>query len=378
MSIQILRNTRMWISTATGDSPAYTPTNTHEIEIQSDYSFSQDNNSTDITVDEAGERPTRGSERFNDSLNPADWSFTTYLNPYIETGTVQTPDSMLWNALATDEPYDLATDPGASGNATNFLVKFLNNSAHVLGKFDLIFHVDNVWYKITDCQVGTASISVDISDLGKIAWSGQGKLLLPLTSAPFDPATAARGYTPAMLAAPYIENKLTTLVVTDNNASKSYSVPITGATIDINNNVTFLTPDSLSRVDRPVASYTGTFDVSGSLDAYLRTNSTGLGGTAELLADMLDSSEVQNSFTIAICMGGRYTVPSPGVVLVMKSAHLSIPSVSTADVLTTSIDIKAIPTELDTGDEIYLGMSPVYTTALIDDLIELGDADPAP
>ena len=379
MSIQVVRNTRMWVSTATGASPSYTPANTHEIEIQPDFSFSQDNNSTDITVEEAGAKPTRGTERFNDSLNPADWSFTTYLNPFIDPDNadkVITPDAMIWNALATDLAYDIDTPEGVSGNVTNMLVNFKNNSAHVLGKFDLIFHVDNVWYKITDCQAGSASINVDIADLGMIAWSGQGKLLLPLASAPFDPAVDTRGYTPAMLAAPYIENRLTTMLVTDNDSGTSYNIPITGANIDISNNITFLTPNSLSRVDRPVASYTGNFDVSGSLEAYLRNNATGDGGTAELLADMLDSSKVQNSYTIAICMGGRYNSPSPGVVLVLKTAHLSIPSVTTADLLTTSIDIKGIPTDLGAGDEVYLGMSPIYTTSIIDTLIATGDGNP--
>jgi len=374
-NIQVVRDTRLWVSTATGASPTYSPSNTWEIEIQNDFSFSQDNNTSDITVEEGGAAPARGSKRFNDSLNPADWSFATYLQPYSSTAysAVTTPDAIMWHSLASSAPFDLATAEGVSGNDVNMLVNFVGNSVHVLNKFDLIFNVDNVWYKITDCQAGSAAINVDITDLGMVTWTGQGTTLIPLTSAPFDPATDTTVYTAEALSAPYIENRLTTMVVINNDGSVAYEVPITSANLDINNNITYLTPTTLARLDKPVASYTGNFDVSGTLEAYLRTNATGDGGTAELLEDMLAASSVTNSYTIAICMGGRYNQPSPGVVLVMDLAHLSIPTIDTGDMLTTSIEMKGIPSDFSAGDEVYIGMSPVYTDTIIETLITTGD-----
>lgn len=372
--IQIVRDTRLWVSTQTGDSPVYSAANTFEIEIQNDFSFSQNNNASDITVEEAGAAPTRGSKRYNDSLNPADWSFATYLQPYYSTpdAGIVTPDAVLWHSLATAEAYDLTDASGASSNATNMLVKFVENSVHVLTKFDLIWNVDNVWYKITDCQVGSAGLDVDISNLGMVTWTGQGKELIPLASAPFDPDTETATYTAETLAAPYIENRLTTLLVTDNTSATTYEIPITGASLEINNNITYLTPTTLARLDKPVASYTGTFDVTGSLEAYLRTDAVN-NGTAELLADMLAAGYVESSFSIAICMGGRYATASPGVVVVLKTAHVSIPTVDTGDLLTTTIDVKGIPTSLEAGDEVYIGFSPIYTSTIIDTLISTGD-----
>jgi hypothetical protein len=377
-NIQIVRDTRLWVSTQTGDSPVYAPANTWEIEIQNDFSFSQDNNSSDITVEEAGAVPTRGSKRFNDSLNPADWSFATYLQPHYSTPdlAIITPDRVMWNSLATALAYDLTTPEGASANDVNFLVKFVNNQSHVLAKFDLIFNVDNVWYKITDCQAGSAAVSVDISDLGMVTWTGQGTTLTPLASAPFDPETETTVYTAETLAAPYIENRLTTMIVTDNVSGDSYDIPITAADIEINNNITYVTPNTLARLDSPVSSFTGTFEVSGSLEAFLRTNATGDGGTAELLEDMLADSAVQNSFTVAIVMGGNYATPEPGVVLVLKTAHLNLPTISTGDLLTTTIEFKGIPSSLSAGDEVFIGMSPTYTDTQINLLITTGDGKP--
>jgi hypothetical protein len=375
MSIQITRNTRMWVSTATGTTPVYTPQNTWEVEVQDDFSFSQSNNSSDISVTEAGPKPTRGTDRYNDSLAPADWNFSTYLQPYLSSllGGVATPDFQLWHSLASPNDIDTTVaDDGVEINDTNMLLTFKENSAHVLNKFDLLFHVDNVWYKVTDCQVGTAAISVSIEDLGMVAWSGQGKDLTPLAAAPFDESDTTT-YSAEMLSAPYIENKLTTLVVINNATGVSYDIPVTGGNVDINNNITYLTPNTLSRLDKPVASFTGSFDVSGTLEAYLRTNATGLGGTAELLAEMIATNAVKNSFTIAICMGGKNVKASPGVVIVIKNAHLGIPTIGKDDLLTTSIELKALPTELSAGDEVYLGFSPTFTSTIIDRLIATGD-----
>ena len=56
--------------------------NTFRIGVLDGYSFSQGSESTDVTINEAGATPNRGSKRFNDSLPPAEWSFGTYVRPF--------------------------------------------------------------------------------------------------------------------------------------------------------------------------------------------------------------------------------------------------------------------------------------------------------
>lgn len=373
MSVQLLRSSRVFVSTVT---TGFTAANTQEILVQDDLSFSQDSNTTDITVNEAGPRPTRGSKRFNDSLNPAEWSFSTYLLPYeTDDGTIITPDYTLWYGLAQGGPLDLDGTVGLRSNETNMLVDFKDNAYHELATLTVFILTDKVWYKIDNVQVGQAEVQVDIDDLGRVAWSGNGTLLTKLDTAPFNVATI--GMSDALynkIIGSYIKNKLTVLKLTDMDSAKSYDIPITGGSFTINNNITYLTPDVMSRVDIPVGSFTGTFELTGTLNAYLNDKAL---GSAELYKDLITQLKSVNRFEIAIILGGSYTAARPAVVLVAKQAQVNIPTIETDDVLGTTIEFKAIPTELDAGDEGYIGMSPAYTTTQITKLIATGDGAPA-
>ncbi|AJF40901.1 tail protein [Vibrio phage phi 3] len=397
-SVQLLRNTRLWVSTAKG-SEAITKNNTWEVMIQEDFSFSYNSNTSDITLSEAGPAPTRGSARFNQSMNPADWNFSTYIRPYLDDkgngdssdDQVLTPDYALWHALASGSPLDLTTSGGVTSNKTNMLVKFGDNQYHELTKLTLFYLVDKQWYKITDVQIGQAEINFDIEGIAMTTWTGQGTRLEPLGSvAPFDHLSPDFTMPDKIFnCAAYIKNKLTILKITDNSDGEEYDIAITGGSLTINNNITYLTPSTLSRVDTPIGSFTGTFDVSGSVEAYLRSASPLEVGTKKYVADLIakllptqgndcstrQSIPVKNSFKVALCIGGVYTQASPGFVVVLPTAHLSSPSIETADVLGTSIEFKGQPTELSAGDEVYIGTSPKYTKNEIDALIASGDGE---
>lgn len=370
MSVQLLRNTRVFISTVkTGHSTA----NTFEIRVGDDLSFSQATSSSSIEVSEAGAAPQRGSATFNDSLDPAEWSFSTYLRSYEDVDLDKfTPDALLWHALSSGSAFDKDTAAGLSANPTNTLVKFTDNGHHELTKVQIYLLVDNLWYHIEDCQVGSASISNDITDIGMTAWSGQGTLLTKLAVAPFDIATEATLVDCASTAS-YIRNKLTLLRITDNSTSKSYSVPLTGGSIEFNNNITYLTPNTLSCLDQPIGSFTGAFSVSGSVTAYLSAASL---GTAELLGDLLAQRAVTNSFEVALIMGGVSATPGPAAVIVLPTAQLGIPTISSADVIGTEITFTGVGTDFSAGDEVFIGMSDTYDLTQVDKLIATGDGAP--
>lgn len=396
MTVQLLRNTRLWVSTAANNA-SITPQNTWEVLIQDDFSFNQDSNTTDIGLNEAGPRPTRGSKRFNDSLNPADWNFSTYLRPYLDAArgnVVLTPDYALWHSLASGSELDISNTNGVQANDTNMLVKFEDNQYHELAKLNLYYLVDTQWYQIEEVQINQAELSVDIDGIGLTAWTGQGTRVTPLSAAPF--AHTTPDYTlpdTVFNSAAYIRNKLTTLFVRDNGATSgepdinkgnTYNIPITGGSVTINNNITYLTPSTLSRLDVPIGSFTGTFEVTGSLEAYLRTKeqATDQDTSANLLSQLNAARDITNSFQLGIAMGGDSAAGQPAVVIVLPRAHLSIPTIETADVLGTTIEFKGIGEALDSGDEVFLGMSPQYTTAQIQSLIQQGDGaatlSPAP
>lgn len=381
MSINLSRNTRLWVSTV---NTGHDNSNTFEIPIQDGYTLSQSSSSSDVGVEEAGPTPTRGSKRFNESLDPAEWSFTTYITPYLQTENYLV-DMILWHALASSKATAVDLDNTSTtsevyGDATSFTVGFANNSAHVLTELYLYFKIDNQVYLVSKAQVNQAEISIDISDIGQVSWSGQGLTYNPIAAPAFidsdgtngltfDPATpTADKYVAIAAGKKYIVNKLTVMDFSaeiapgTNPANENYSIPITGATVTINNNVTYLTPNTLAEVDSPIGSFTGTFEVTGSIDAYLRkTSGTGaIGneyGTAELLEHMLANvgSAVTTAGNIAIHIGGKAS-GDPVAIINIPTAHLSVPEVSVDDVISTTFEFKGIPssTDLMSGDEISL------------------------
>ncbi|QZI88437.1 hypothetical protein SIPHO082v1_p0160 [Vibrio phage 294E48.1] len=252
------------------------------------------------------------------------------------------------------------------------IVDFTDNSHHELLKLNIYVLADKIWYLISEGQVGEAASSNDITAIGETAWSGQGTTMTKLPSAPFIETDVTS--VDCTLAAPYIKNKLTILKVKDNTSMKVYSVPITGGSVTISNNVTFLTPSTLSCLDVPIGSFTGTFSVEGEMSAYLDDK---VGGTAELMDDIIAARAVTNDFEISVVMGGEYAAGAPACVIHLSNAQVRIPEINTDDVLGVSVSFKGIPTDFDTGDEVLIGMSPTYTTAQIAQFIATGDGDGA-
>lgn len=370
MSIQLKRATRLFVSTV---DKGFSKENTKEVLIQDDFAFNQEASYTDITVNEAGPRPIRGSQRFTDALNAADWNFSTYILPYVDsTGKVMVPDYFMWHALSSYKEIDLAGEHGVHTNETNMVVDFKDSNAHELLMLQLYFLVDNVWYHIKDCQVGQAEVSVDIENIGMTAWSGQGRLIRLLDTQPFDPKEI--GITDleyAALQESYLVNKLTAFKLKDNKTKKEYDIAITGGSFTINNNITYLTPEVMSRVNYAIGSFTGTLEISGSVTAYLNDKSL---GTVDLYNDLLASLQSVTDFELALVLGGEYATDRHGAILVAKHAHITPPSIETDDVLGTTIEFRAIPTELDARDDGYLGFSTKFNTTTIKDFIDKGDA----
>ena len=381
MAINLSRNTRLWVSTEKIDG-THDSSNTFEIPVQEGYSLSQSVSTVDVSVEEAGPVPTRGGKRFNASLDPVEWSFSTYFNPYVhQDGNTYAVDMLLWHAISNSnniEPdFDnISTNSEVYGETNKFLVGFGNNAAHEMTKLYLYFKIDNDVYYIDNAQVGQGSVSIDISDIAMVAWSGNGISYNRVPTPAFissgvggiyDSTAPADDYVAIPTNKKYLINKLTTMSFQSDVSGTNlhYSVPITGGSIDINNNITYLTPNTLAEVDVPIGSFTGSFEVSGSLEAYLRDNgndgSTSLlaKGTTELLEDMLaNTNKITNVTNIVMNVGGE-TPGSPQVSIKMPKTHIAVPSLSVDDVVSTSIEFKAMPgsDNLQSGTEISVEMT---------------------
>lgn len=114
-----------------------------------------------------------------------------------------------------------------------------------------------------------------------------------------------------------------------------YSIPLTGGSITISNNITYLTPALIGVVNEPVFSFTGTRSISGTLNAYLRT---GVLKTTGLMAEMLEgkSYDVNPRYDITIQIGGSGNTNH--VDFNIPAAVLQVPTIGADPVVSTSIN----------------------------------------
>ncbi len=390
-----------------------TAANTFRIGVLDGYSFSQGSESTDVTINEAGAAPNRGSKRFNDALPPAEWSFGTYVRPFKHgaasfraDGTYDMVENILWSALAGTGLSDasgaaVATSTGATNGA---LVDFLESDVHELMKLNIFFALENTTYRLNDAQINQAEIDFSIDGIAQITWSGNATTIDQVTTAYEDPSkyqieaydadgaslTHSSGTTDTYVEnynfvdtvgpsdADYLRNKLSSLYL-DADAQgggtssgglddKTYDINITGGSITIANNVTYVTPETIGIVDKPIGSFTGARTITGSLTMYLDTKSN---GSNQLLTDLAAATDlVTNVFDVRLYMGVAGAVGSdgdamdsgdftaPGVEFNMPKCHLQVPTIETGDLISTTVEFAAHGSDLLTGDEMkvkYLG-----------------------
>jgi hypothetical protein len=217
----------------------------------------------------------------------------------------------------------------------------LGSNKNELQKFTLIFKVDSTVYKIANCAINQAELSFDLQGISMIAWSGFGTTLTsPATlqawavgNATIFPTTADN----------YITNKLSTTTLVANlggtgTGNTTYSVPITGGNLTINNNIEYLTPENMGAVNTSIGYFTGTRSITGSLNAYLKT---GTNESAKLLTDILSNlaTTSETKFKLQIEVGGASN--STRVDLLMEACQLQVPTVDIQDVVSTTINFSA-------------------------------------
>lgn len=351
MSFNLIRNSRVFFTTNvdpnTGNvlTTGFTPTNTFEIQVQDGFSFSQNTTNETVTLNEAGATPVRGQRSFNTALEAADFSFSTYIRPADGGVNITAEESVLWNAMFGTTAIGGAGAAWSEGVATATVV-VTNSQAHQLQKFGLLILTGSTTFIIDACALDTATIDFGLDAIATIAWAGKGGVLRQAS------VTATTGATPTFggaltgtakgknTTAPYIANKLSTLTVKSgiNGTGTTYNVALTGGSITISNNLSYLTPANLGVVNMPVTYFTGTRAISGSINAYLRSGAT---NTAGLMADMLAGSysDADPEFYIQIELGGAASATR--VEIEMPAAVLSIPAVNTEQVVSTTINFTA-------------------------------------
>ena len=458
MAVNLIRNSRVFfttnVDTAGNVRLGYTPSgvklssssnnftvdNTFEIQVLEGLTFTQNTASDTVTLNETGDAPNRGQRSFNTALEPVDFSFSTYVRPYLKGdvtrdgtyfngGNVTCEERFLWNAFASADAigaadsttFDVGADTGSSLTAwfedeNKARLSLEKSNKNQLQKFGLIIAFSDQVYVIDNCAMDTATIDFGIDQIAAIQWAGKGTLIRAITNLTvgtassgeitisnkeisptlmisgrtyyisnlgtqsastwtsigadaspavgetfvYDGNPAASTLTDATakvkeiivdestvnkskaknVDARYITNKLSVLSLDDTIAgtTSDYKFAITGGSITIANNITYITPANLGQVNLPITYYTGTRSITGTFNAYLKSGTATSDKTSgQLLQDLLASSstEVEPSFAITFDMGGssdtyvKFRVPA---------AVVQIPTVNTEQVISTTIN----------------------------------------
>ena len=387
MALNLLRNSRVFYTTnlktdGTGEilTTGFTDTNTREIQVLDGFSFSQNTGQETITTSEAGPAPVRGQRSFNTSLEPVDWSFSTYVRPNLVEGAsvslgtldaddyVDCEESVLWNSLSGYAAHSIGAAAATTGQGWTTTVgtgavstvAFGNSNKHQLHAFGLLIVFDDITFAIDNCAIDSATIDFGLDAIATIAWAGKGTVMRQLatkisltdntTTGITTMASGATAMGTAKLkntAAFYIANKLSIMELSVPStyagitaaSPKVYDIALTGGSFTISNNLTYLTPANLGVVNRPITYFTGTRAVTATVNAYLKTG-TGINTTSTLLSDLLTSSQIytDNKFKVLVKMGGA---GSTRVELDLPTVQLTIPSIASEQIISTSINMTA-------------------------------------
>jgi len=357
-TLQFSRNTKVYLEQGS---------NIWEIPVLDGYSFSQATNASEITLNEMSSSAgvsRRARQMFTDSYAPAEWSFSSYVRPNTD-GCVE---EALWANFVAVNGYTSGTDTWTAGvtkSSPSTTFDFNDSNSTTLGIFNLYFvlgacgDADQNYtsgegkysiYKIENCVANTASIDFEIDGIATINWSGFGKIITEV--ADFDASGTLDTSTTST--SNFIRNRLTSLTVTATDtttfpgASSNgvYNVTLTGGNVTFENNITYLTPETLCTVNQPLEHVTGTRSISGNFTCYLDGTT---GGSEDLFEDIIEATgTVTNSFALSFSIGGAN---APKVVISMPQCHLEVPQHSIEDVISVDTTFHALPSTVSQTDE---------------------------
>jgi len=406
-SLFFSRDTRVFIK-ITGQDTVW------ELPVLDGFSFSQATNASEVSINEMA-NATGGSRRarqmFNDSYAPAEWSFSTYARPYYDSGNSkdQSVEQVLWALIAGQPHYTSLGFKSQSASGAAYIsqgtnkqdISFAESNKTTLGTADIWFLMGDssdsadsntiaTAYKIEECCVNEATFDFDIDGIATLNWAGFGKIIKEVgvyvqDAAPTSGAvkgddlwvkTASPAYSASsvhvsnssdMTASEgafgitvtgidqdsnYIRNRVSYLSVSSLNTGGTAGVTLTGGSININNNITYITPETLGVVNQPLGHVTGTRTVGGNVTCYLNAEA---GASADLFSDVLGAtSTITNQFNLTFSIGGGITEGVPAVEFKMANCHLEVPAHSIEDVISLETTFHALPSNMESTDELVI------------------------
>tara|TARA_Y100000991_G_scaffold129193_1_gene97408 strand:- start:196 stop:1905 length:1710 start_codon:yes stop_codon:yes gene_type:complete len=139
-----------------------------------------------------------------------------------------------------------------------------------------------------------------------------------------------------------------------------YSLTLTGGNFTIGNNITYLVPEELGAINKPLEHVTGTRTATGTATCYLTLEDTDLssGTSRQFFNDLVGTgamSQVVNKFKVTMDVGGAAAsanTTDPALQIIFPTAHITVPTHQIEDVISLETNFEALPTDFGTADEI--------------------------
>lgn len=286
-----------------------------------------------------------------------------------------------------------------SGSSNGTLV-FNQSNRSTLGTCNLYFVMSTdsanpMVYKITNAAINEASIDFEVDGIATINWSGNGATIVDMQSAgnvtvagsaPGSPDSGdiwinntSSGYvfnvratsgwieeitTAVTTTSNFIRNRLTQLLIDSDDTTTFpgagggvYNLTITGGNITISNNITYLTPEELGKVNIPIEHVTGARSITGSFTCYLGFDTVSNGGTSSDFFNDLTSTnglkKIVNDFDVTFQVGGA-VASTPRMYIKIPQCHIEVPNHSIEDVISIETNFSAYTTNFAVADEVSI------------------------
>ena len=144
-------------------------------------------------------------------------------------------------------------------------------------------------------------------------------------------------------------------------ANGKYSLTLTGGSFNIGNNITYLVPEELGAINKPLEHVTGTRTATGNATCYLTLEDTDTtnGTSRQFFNDMVGTGamgKVVNKFKVVMDIGGSTAAAAssadPAIKITFPTAHIEVPTHSVEDVISLETNFTALPTDFGSADEI--------------------------
>ena len=210
----------------------------------------------------------------------------------------------------------------------------------------------DVLYRLNKAVCNSATINFDVDGIATVEWSGMAATISSHTTTKPANKTVTEGGTSADTEN-FIRNRLTAMTIApvDGGESEispfnaSYDLTLTGGSISIENNISYLTPEELGVVNKPIEHVTGVRNIGGSFTCYL---ATGTGGSKEFFEDLTSTEGLEivtHDFAVTFKVGG--SSETPRVEFTMPHCHVEVPSHSIEDVVSLETTFSSLQSNME-------------------------------